>query len=917
MAQDLRERLGVRGGSRGDGTRAGGMDDPSGTGYTGGRRAARAAAGYGGERATRTLQRGRPGWGGPGDGTGMPGRRRPGYGGRGGAGGPGGPGGPGGRGGGSGPGGRRTFKEWLLYGSWWRHWTLKKAAAVFGGTIVGIVVLLGAGFFFVYSKTPIPTDTTAAASAAPSSVYYANGKLIGTFNTGGLNRQVLTTEQIPQVMDQAIIAAEDRHFFSEGGISITGIMRAAYTDIKGGSYSQGGSTLTEQFVKNYYAGFASANNSDKSATDKLKQMFVAIKLAHTKSKSWILTQYLNTVPFGENAYGVGAASQVYFGKKAANLTVSQAAMLAAMVNAPGFFSPIKGNDGYQPLVARWQYVLTNMVRDGDLTQAQVAKLKFPKVHLHFVDGWTGTKGYIMEMVEKELENTYGMTQSHLDNGGLKIYTTIKPVLMAGLVSAVEQNKQLMAQGGKGLPSYAHVGATLEQPGTGAILAVYGGPGWMSNQKRCNRVKCQYNMAEAPEPVGSSFKPYVLATAVRQNMNVQSSVLNGFSPLWIPPEYTDADRTKLSSRTKPADNYGYTHFNEPSENAGPIGVVEATAVSNDPAYMDLAHRVGDNSIMDMAKSLGIGQNPFNANGGNDYTGLQKLYGKGSDTAGSLQIALGGGPLTTVEQATTFATLAANGHYAQAHVVAKVVEGTQTLPSRVKQTQPLSATEAADIDYALSFDNTSKFPGATAYPNAAWDRQVIAKTGTLGNGDFASEAWFNGAIPQYSLSVALFTNKQTQNIDNLGGIAGGFGGTWPAKIWHTFMTTQFAGLPIVPLQTPDFTGYTPWNQVTGMMGVQPSPPPSSSPPPVQQPTPPTNTCPPNGHHKNCLPGGGFSSSPPPTSTSPAPTCTPSPGQQCSSPPTAQNTTTAVYSGPAADREYQQAQRAAMRQATVTVV
>ncbi len=174
VAQDLRERLGVRGaqgpgrtGGTSAGTSGGRMDDPrgngasgprTGTGYTGGRRAARAAAGDGGEGGTGTMQRGRPaggpGWGEPGDTTGMPGtRRRPGAGGRGGSGGPGGgPGGPGGRGGGSGPGGRRTFKEWLLYGSWWRHWTWKKAAAVVGGTVVGIVVLVIAGFFVVYTR---------------------------------------------------------------------------------------------------------------------------------------------------------------------------------------------------------------------------------------------------------------------------------------------------------------------------------------------------------------------------------------------------------------------------------------------------------------------------------------------------------------------------------------------------------------------------------------------------------------------------------------------------------------------------------------------------------------------------------------------------------------------------------------------
>jgi membrane peptidoglycan carboxypeptidase len=933
VAQDLRERLGVRGArgsGRPDGPR-GPVDDPRATGasaprtgYVGGRRASRAAAGYPAGGGTGTMQRGgpagAPGWGGPGDTTGMPGaRRRPGAGGRGGSGGPGGPGGPGGRGSGSGPGGRRTFKEWLLYGSWWRHWTLKKAAAVIAGTGVGIVVLVLAGFFIVYSKTPIPTDTTAAATAAPSSVYYSNGKLMATISNGGLNRQILKAEQIPAVMNQAIIAAEDRHFYSEGGISPTGILRAAIADIKGGSYSQGGSTLTEQFVKNYYAGFASADNSDKSANDKLKQMFVAIKLAHTKSKSWILTQYLNTVYFGQNAYGVGAAAETYFGKKAANLTVSQAAMLAAMVNQPSFFSPDKSSPGYKPLVARWQYVLTNMVRDGALTTAKEGTLKFPKVHYHLSSSLNGYKGYLVQMVQQELTTTYGLSQAEIDTGGLKITTTFSQAQMNALYKAVNANKKEMKALGQRLPTYAHVGAVLENAKTGAIQAVYGGPGY--GVKNCEKVFCQLNMAEDPKQVGSSFKPYVLATAVSQGMDVQHSVLNGFSPLWIPEGQSQADRLVLSSRTKPTDpgDQGWLPFNEASENSGALTVQKAAAISSDPAFEDLAHRVGVQNLIDMTKQFGIGQTPFDQSQANDWTAMNAQFGIHStmDTAGSVAISLGESDLTAVEQASTFATLADNGMYHSPHVVSKIVRGSEVMPSRVKSYVVLTPQQAADVDFALSADNV---PGGTAYPEASWPgRQVIGKTGTT---ETAQDAWFLGAIPQYSMGVSLFTNKQdsvssagSQTLDILpllpgGNPTGGYGGEWPARIWATFMESEFATMTPEPLPAVDTTGFTPWNQVTGTMGTAPSSPPVTTPPPTQ-PTQPTPTCTPQPGQA-CWPGGG-TSSPPTTTTSPpaSPTCTPSPGQPClgSGPPGQNNKqTAALFSTPAADSASAQARRSA---------
>ncbi len=171
-----------------------------------------------------------------------------------------------------------------------------------------LILLVAGAFLYAYESITMPTDVAAAALSQPSTVYYSNGKPMASFSGNGVSHVILQPSQIPKVMDEAITAAEDRSFYTEGGISITGLARAVYEDLKGGSYLQGGSTLTEQFVKNYYTGFSSTDNTDKTLTDKLKQVIVAIKLAHLKSKSWIITQYLNTVSFGPQAYGVGAAA---------------------------------------------------------------------------------------------------------------------------------------------------------------------------------------------------------------------------------------------------------------------------------------------------------------------------------------------------------------------------------------------------------------------------------------------------------------------------------------------------------------------------------------------------------------------------------------------------------------------------------
>src|SRR6516225_10207839 len=439
-------------------------------------------------------------------------------------------------------------------GSWWRHWTWKKALTLVAAFIGGMVMLAAVGVAYAYSKTPIP-DVQSSVMQQASKVYFSDGKTqVGQF--GSTNRIILTYNQIPVALRDAVVAAEDKNFWHEGGISPTGIIRAAYYDLtSSGGNLQGGSTITQQLVRNYYEGIGTTQTLSR----KVKEIFVAEKLAQVKSKEWILQQYMNTVLLGGHVYGVGAAAQYYFGlapNQLSKITAAQAAMIAAMIQSPNGYSPDpKAGAAYQGLVFRWKYVLQTMESIGTLSPQAYAQAvqKFPTIVKPVNLTWDGYRGYIMQAVRYELLTTDHYSLQRIETGGLHIVTTFNRTLMSRLYATVRSADTVMrhcavpsvlsaaAQAAcKGLPRWVRAGAVLEDVKTGAILAMYSGPNY--NKKHCH---CQYdNALQSRNQVGSSFKTYVLATAVAQGMNVQSSILNGDSPLWIPP---DSSPTTLAKR----------------------------------------------------------------------------------------------------------------------------------------------------------------------------------------------------------------------------------------------------------------------------------------------------------------------------------------------------------------------------------
>jgi membrane peptidoglycan carboxypeptidase len=752
-------------------------------------------------RAAGVRDAGAPTWG-----AGMPGRTHAWV--------PGGPAGPGG----SGPRGP-GWKAPKVKGSWWRHWTPLKVLGVLLGIIGAFVVLAAIAVAVAYEETPVPTEAMAATDYSQTLVYAGDGKtLIGRFGT--TDRQMLALDQIPANLVNAVLAAEDRHFWTEGGISLPSTLRAAFEDLNGNDGSlQGGSTITQQFVRNYYQGIG----TQQTLSRKIKEIFVAMKVAKEKSKTWILENYLNTIFLGEGSYGVEAAAETYFGKPVGQLSVAQDAVIAALIQQPSTY-PLP--QYHAQLVARWRYVLSGMVQMGNLSAQEAATMKFPKPGDNIPqsfgkDVWDP---YVMYMVRNELEQVYHLTWSQIYDGGYTITTTIDPAKMTQLYQAVIQNEATIDNSAFPFESYMHVGAVLENPANGAIEALYPGPGFPGSKyngigpvitvRECKKIACEVNMAVYNrEQVGSSFKPYILATAVKQGMNVKSSTLYGFDYSCIPLDTQPTQYPVVEPSKSQCPPGWYWVSNDSAAENGPFTPQLAMAESINTAYTDLWHVVAGPhgaNVVNVAQAFGVNTDAAGITGGSNPM---------EDEAG---IALGQASLTVGEQATMLATIDDNGVYHDAHVIASITRNGVPTPVVISSDQvfnplpQLNAEEDSQVQYAMSEDTASY--GTAPVAALSNGQEVIAKTGTTND---AQSAFFIGAIPTQALAVAIFTSNQSgncppaaavcQSLNNLGGSSqGGYGGTWPATIWHTYAENMFVPLGVEQFQPVTFTGGT-WNLV----------------------------------------------------------------------------------------------------------
>ena len=372
----------------------------------------------------------------------------------------------------------------------------------------------------------IPTPNQLAEAQA-SIVYYSDGKTeMDRITQVDGNRESVPLSKVPVHVQHALLAAEDRSFYQNKGVSPTGIGRALVAAVKGGP-TQGGSTITQQYVKNYFL------TQDQTLTRKGKELIISLKIDQQKSKSEILADYLNTIYYGRGAYGIQTASKAYFDKDVSQLTVSEGALLASVIRGPGFYDPSLGAQQKKNAQARVNYVLDGMQAEGWLTPAQRAKATFPTGHLPQgqEDQGPGRSATSPRTCSRSCAAKLRLTDAELDRGGLRITTTINKQAQDAAVKAVQDNMPT----GPGT-STLHAGLAAVEPGNGAVVAMYGGKDY---------TKVQLNSATAATmQAGSTFKPFGLIAALEQGISTHTT-FPGYSPQTF-PEFGDGQGRRRST-----------------------------------------------------------------------------------------------------------------------------------------------------------------------------------------------------------------------------------------------------------------------------------------------------------------------------------------------------------------------------------
>jgi membrane peptidoglycan carboxypeptidase len=672
--------------------------------------------------------------------------------------------------------------------------------------LAGAIIVFGVLAAVAYARTTIPSPS-AIASAQTTTIYYSDGRT-PLAHIGSTNRTDVPLTEVPLNVQHAVLAAEDRHFYSEPGVSPTGMVRALWVDLRGGDITQGGSTITQQYVKNAYL------SPYRSLQRKLKEILIATKLGQTKSKSTILDDYLNTIYFGRGAYGIQAASRAYFGHGVAKLTTAQGALLAAVINGPSIYDP---RIDKAAALARWQYVVSGMVSQGWLTNQQAARMHLPKTKPigHAVSQCSSVTCFIRDDVEHELLTTDGLTQNQLDLGGYKIVTTINKNAEKSLVAA---EKAVLPKNNHGTPES---GAASIKPGDGAIQALYGGGSYCKNPKK-NKDSCidlSGFTGQWARPPGSSFKAFTLLAALKSGVSL-SSIFNG-------PPTVDVGGVTI-------------HNSSPGETCYGCTLLQAFAQSVNTIFVPLAEQVGPKKVVAAAYAAGIP--------------------KSRNLAEVPDITLGPDQVSPVDLANAYATIAAQGMRAQPYLVSSVStsSGQRIYKAHPDVTRVFPKSVTADVTYAMT---KVLGPGGTAYGHALSGRPSAGKTGTTDNN---TNAWFTGFTPQLSTSVWIGNVNPMQTVEG-SGIGEVFGGTLPAEIWQQMMNGALSGVPVeqfpptVPIGQPTTQkSPTPSNTPTTSTPTPSNTPTTSTPTPTLTPTPTPTPTPSN------TPTTSPSSSPSPSAT-----------------------------------------------------
>jgi penicillin-binding protein 1A len=573
-----------------------------------------------------------------------------------------------------------------------------------------------------------------------SFVYAADGSLLGTI-PAVKNRQPISLAQMGPWLPKATVAIEDRRFWEHGGVDYEGILRAAWRDLSAGKVVEGGSTITQQLARNLYIG-----HSERTFQRKLTEACLAVKLSRNRSKTWILENYMNQVPYGNQAYGIEAAARTYFSRSAGKLNLRQAALLAGLPQAPSAYDPLRSPE---KALARRNEVLKAMLDNGDINRKQY-DWAVSSDNLELKPGTlyrTLRQPDFFRYVIDELQEQYGTNT--VRTGGLKVYTTIDPKLQEDAKRSIAERITEKTD-----PASALVAI---DPRNGAIRAMVGvTPGNTDNQ---------YNLvSQGRRQPGSTFKTFVLAAAIEQGINPDTTY-------YTSAPFTCSTGPWCAAQPWHVTTYGHTYL-------GSTSITRATLASDNTVYAQLTLDVGPEKVRDMATRLGI-----------DFGGQPTVAAIG---IGGLRDGV-----SPLDMASAYATIAAGGIYSKPMAITKVVLPDGKSDDEAGWGKPQRKRVVADWVAAKVTDVLSQnIRYGTGYPNATlYDRPAAGKTGTT---EDWVDAWFCGFTPSLSTTVWLGYPKARVPMTNVHGIAV-TGGSFPAQIWHGFMTAALDHTP--PLEFPE--------------------------------------------------------------------------------------------------------------------
>ncbi|TCC18971.1 transglycosylase domain-containing protein [Kribbella speibonae] len=686
-----------------------------------------------------------------------------------------------------------------------KHWALRVLgwlAALFFLGVIGAV----AAFFIVYQTTKIPDPNKEFATNTTTVTFADQRNPLGSFYEQ--NRHTVPLSQIPKHVQDSVIAAEDRTFWTNPGISPSGMVRAA-VNIARGEQLQGGSTITQQYVKIMYL------TQERTVSRKLKELFIATKLGRQQDKSKTLEGYLNTIYFGQGAYGISAAGAAYFKQPDPNkLSIQQTALLATVLNNPSLFDVTDPDPRTKKrIIDRYHYVLDGMQQMGTITEAQEKQYGNSLPSLKDLrkksSRYAGPNGFLLDMARKELAQR-GFDEDEITGGGLKVTTTFNYTQQNKMLDAAKEQPKKNA----GL----HVGMAAVQPGTGQLLAMYGGPDFL---------KSQLNWATTKARPGSSFKPFALAAALKEGKSLWDTY-QGDSPIVI---------------------QGQKFGNELNTDYGDVTLMKATEQSINTAFYELVDKTmedGPSKVVDAAEAAGI---PASKTLEKDRQAPATVLGPDAYAS-------------PVDMANAYATFAAEGKYTPLHVI-KEVRGPDgkvlwSDASVMKQQKQAFTPEIANL---VNFALQNVVQKGTGEGAKDLDRPVAGKTGTAGgvavedrkenaacdgckDGSATLTSWWTGYTPQESTSVLYRAGATGESdLDPYSDDPAFFGGNWPLKTWLAFMKAALDGVPEAEFADPDKDQIK--DTSTPTYTPPPSTPPPSTPPPSTPPpsTPPPSTPPPS--------------------------------------------------------------------------